>query len=48
MAVKLNEEALTLARDLVKKGSVVHDERDDWSDDAPSTDEQNDFIEREG
>ncbi|MES1169339.1 MAG: hypothetical protein ABUL47_01480 [Leifsonia sp.] len=47
MAVKLNDEALTRARDLVKDGKVVRDERDDWSEHAPSTEEQNKFIEDE-
>jgi hypothetical protein len=47
MAVKLNDEALTHARDLVKGGKVVRDERDDWSEHAPSAEEQNKFIERE-
>jgi len=44
MTVKLNSAALTHARDLVKKGSVVRDERDDWSEHAPSADEENAFI----
>jgi hypothetical protein len=48
MAVKLNASALTNARKLVKDGKVVHDERDDWSEDAPSTDAQNDYIEKHG
>jgi hypothetical protein len=48
MAVKLNSSALTHARKLVKDGKVVHDERDDWSEDAPSTDAQNDYIEKHG
>jgi len=48
MTVKLNDEALTHARDLVKNDKVVRDERDDWSEHAPSTGEQNAFIEREG
>jgi hypothetical protein len=48
MAVKLNDEALTHARSLVKDGKVARDERDDWSEHAPSTDEQNKFLDREG
>jgi hypothetical protein len=48
MAVKLNDEALTHARNLVKDNKVVRDERDDWSEHAPSTDEQNQFLDREG
>jgi hypothetical protein len=44
MTVKLNSAALTFARRLVKDGSVVHDKRDDWSEDAPSADDENAFI----
>lgn len=46
MATKLNRAALTYARSLVEDGKVVRDERDDWSEHAPTTDEQNDFIEK--
>jgi hypothetical protein len=46
MTVKLNASALTFARDLVKRGTVVHDERDDWSEHAPSADDENDFIDK--
>ena len=48
MSVKLNDDALSAARRLVKKGSVVKDERDDWSEHAPSTDDENKFVDREG
>lgn len=48
MTVKLNKKALENARSLLKKGDVVHDSRDDWSEDAPSTDVQNRFIEKNG
>ena len=48
MTVQLNKEALAHARGLIRRGDVVHDERDDWSDDAPSTDESNTFIDKEG
>ncbi len=48
MAVKLNHDALKFARSLVTQGKAVHDERDDWSEDAPSTDEENAFIEKHG
>lgn len=46
MTVKLNASALTFARDLVKHGSVVRDERDDWSEHAPSAADENTFIEK--
>jgi hypothetical protein len=48
MAVKLNDSALTQARNLAKQGDVVHDERDDWSEHAPSTQQENEFIEKHG
>jgi hypothetical protein len=48
MAIELNEPALRQARSLVRDGKVVRDERDDWSEAAPSADDENAFIEREG
>jgi hypothetical protein len=48
MSVKLNDEALAHARSLVKSGRVVHDQRDDWSEHAPSADDENQFIEKHG
>ncbi len=48
MAVELNDRALGHARQLVRDGEVVRDERDDWSEHAPSTEQQNDFIEANG
>lgn len=48
MTVKLNRKAIEHARSLVEKGTVVHDERDDWSEDAPSADDENTFIEKHG
>ena len=44
MAISLNRTALTHARTLVRSGTVVRDERDDWSTHAPSTDAENEFI----
>lgn len=44
MTVHLNRSALTNARSLVKAGKVVRDEPGDWSADAPSADDENDFI----
>jgi hypothetical protein len=46
MTIKLNRSALTHARSLVTDGKAVHDERDDWSEHAPSTDDQNSYIEK--
>jgi hypothetical protein len=48
MAIELNEAALRHARALVRDGKVVRDERDDWSEAAPSADEENDFIDKHG
>lgn len=48
MAIKLNRSALEHARSLVRDGKVVRDERDDWSEHAPSTDEENRVIDGEG
>ena len=48
MATKLNKKALDHARSLVKDGKVVRDTRDDWSEHAPSADQENAFIEKHG
>jgi len=48
MTVRLNEDALSHARGLLRSGDVVHDERDDWSKHAPSTDDENEFIDKHG
>jgi hypothetical protein len=48
MSIELNEPALRHARALVRDGKVERDERDDWSEAAPSPDEENAFIERKG
>ena len=48
MTVKLHEPGLRQARSLVRDGKVVRDERDDWSEDAPTPDEENAFIEKHG
>jgi len=48
MTIELNRPALRQACALVREGKVVRDERDDWSEAAPTSDEENAFIEREG
>ena len=48
MTIHLNKKALEHARKLVEDGKVVHDERDDWSEHAPSADDENRFIEKNG
>lgn len=48
MSIELNQPALRHARALIRDGKVVRDERDDWSEAAPTADEENAFIKREG
>jgi hypothetical protein len=48
MTVQLNRDAVSHANGLIRRGHVVHDERDAWSDDAPSTEQGNAFIEKHG
>ncbi|PAP75283.1 hypothetical protein [Rubrivirga marina] len=46
MSVQLNTSGRDHARDLVAKDQYVKDS--DWSEAQPSTDDENDFIERNG
>ena len=48
MTVRLNPDAVSQANGLILRDQVVHDERDAWSEDAPSADEGNAFIEKHG
>jgi hypothetical protein len=48
MAVKLNSTAFDHAKKLVNDDHFVSDERDAWSDDQPSTQEENEFIDQHG
>jgi hypothetical protein len=48
MAVKLNQRAFTHAKELIKEGNYIHDERDDWSEHQPSAAQENEFIEGHG
>lgn len=48
MSIELNQPALRHARALVRDGKVVRDERDEWSEAAPSAEQENEFIDREG
>ncbi len=48
VTTKLNRTALAHARKLIKDGNATHDERDDWSEHAPSADDENRFIEKHG
>ncbi|CAN5186667.1 hypothetical protein BH11ACT4_BH11ACT4_23140 [soil metagenome] len=45
---KLNKPALEHARRLIHAGKVVRDERDDWSEHAPTAADENSFIDRHG
>jgi hypothetical protein len=48
MTIQLNKDALSHAHGLLRSGDVVRDERDDWSEHAPSTQDENDFIDEHG
>ena len=48
MTVELNEKALQHAKSLVRKGQTTKDERDDWSEHAPTADEQNAYLDKHG
>ncbi|MFS0866472.1 hypothetical protein AB3M83_03940 [Microbacterium sp. 179-B 1A2 NHS] len=48
MSIELNRPALEQARALVRRGDVVRDERDDWSEAAPAASDENEFIEKHG
>lgn len=48
MAAKLNNKAFDHAKSLIRDGKVVRDERDDWSEHAPSTDKQNRYLDEHG
>jgi hypothetical protein len=48
MAVKLHKSGFDHAKELVKEGDVVVDERDAWSEHQPSTEKENEFIAQHG
>jgi hypothetical protein len=48
MATKLNNTGFEFAKDLIRKGRVVKDDRDAWSEHQPSAKEENKFIEEHG
>ncbi|HEY2644115.1 MAG TPA: hypothetical protein VGI56_10230 [Galbitalea sp.] len=48
MTVKLNDKALAHARQLIREGKVVRDDRDAWSEAAPTADEENSYLEKHG
>ena len=48
MAVRLNERAFDHAKELIRKGQTRMDERDDWSEHAPTADEENAYLDKHG
>ncbi|MDB6123260.1 MAG: hypothetical protein JWQ71_2253 [Pedosphaera sp.] len=48
MALKLHKRGFDHAKELVKEGHVVIDERDAWSEHQPSADKENEFIHQHG
>jgi hypothetical protein len=48
MTVKLNEKAFQHAQSLIRKGQITKDVRDDWSEHAPTADEQNAYLDKHG
>jgi hypothetical protein len=48
MAVKLSERSFEFAKKLIDEKRVVLDVMDDWSEHEPSTQQQNEFIEKHG
>ena len=48
MTTTLNNHSFAFALELIKKGNVVLDQRDDWSEHQPSTRQENEFIEARG
>jgi hypothetical protein len=48
MAPRLNKTGYDHARGLIAEGRLVADDRDDWSEHRPSTQQENAFIEAHG
>lgn len=48
MTVKLNERAYRHAKDQVRDGHVVVDDRDAWSEHRPSAQQENEYLEKHG
>jgi hypothetical protein len=48
MTVKLNRTAFDHAKSLARQQKVVMDDRDDWSEHAPSADDENSFLDKHG
>lgn len=48
MSVKLSQSAYDYARRLFREGHYVLDDRDDWSEHQPTTQQENEFIAQNG
>lgn len=48
MSVKLNPEALKMARSMIKAGKVARDDRGDWSDHQQNPNHENSFLKSHG
>jgi hypothetical protein len=48
MAVKLHRTGAQYAEELIQQGNFTYDERDAWSEDQPSTEQENEFIRLHG
>jgi hypothetical protein len=48
MAIQINKDAVSHANGLIRRGAIVHDDRDDWSEHAPSASDGNAYIDEHG
>ncbi|WP_024818676.1 hypothetical protein [Arthrobacter sp. 31Y] len=48
MTVKLDKRAFGHAKHLIRDGKVVKDSRDDWSEHASATKDENAFLDKHG
>jgi hypothetical protein len=48
MAVKLNRTAFAYAKELIREGKVVVDDRNAWSEHQPSEEDENELISQHG
>jgi hypothetical protein len=48
MAISMNDRGYRHAQQLIKEGQRVLDERDAWSEHQPSTQQENEFIDKHG
>ena len=48
MPTILNKRSYAFAQGKIKNGTVVRDQRDDWSEHQPSAGQENEFIEAHG